>query len=60
MAFALRPKDDAGHGRDLRAIEQDICRVAAVAADRGDVGKCIEGSGGRCARQANFVEARQK
>ena len=52
----MRAENDAGHSRNLRAIEQDICGLATVTADRRDIGKRVESPSGRQASQTNFIE----
>ena len=60
MTFAVWTKDDARHGSDVRAVEQNFGSFAAVAADSGAVSEGVKSPGRRSARQAKSVEAAQQ
>ena len=60
MALAVFTEDDAGNGGDLRAFEQYLRGLAAVAADARDIRESIERAGRFFANAAQLIESRQK
>src|SRR4051812_33024979 len=57
MPFALRAKDHTWDGCNVRFIEKDLRRVAALLVNLLGIRKCVEGAGGRLAIEADGVEA---
>ena len=60
MTFAVFTEDDAGNGGNLRALEQYLCCLTAVAADTGHIGESVKCAGGFLAVQTQLVESSQK
>src|ERR1700739_2556774 len=57
VALALRAKDDAGDGGDVRSIEEHGGDLAAVPVDFGDLGEGVEGAFGSRALEAGLMES---
>src|ERR1051326_1054924 len=55
VSFTIRAKHRARHRGDLCAIEQDLRRFATVTVNARNIGKGIEGTGGQCTCQAEFI-----
>src|ERR1700733_2999259 len=56
MSFSLRAKNRAWNRCNVRLIQQDLRRGAAVLVNSFCIGKCIESSRWRSALQANLVQ----
>ena len=56
MALAIHTEDDAGNGRNLRAVQQYVGCFATVLLDQARVGKGLECAGRICTRVYELIE----